>query len=199
MSTSDGSSDHPQGRSDEPFAPADPGDGRERWEYATRWPRVAWYQIIAEFAYLIVVSIVAWTGVLWTWNGGLSDLLSLEASQSPTVVNYTIAFLAGGLGGAAFSLKWLYHSVARGRWHRDRVLWRLSTPCISAALAPVLLALIRSELIQLVNPDPISSNQGVMAFAFLCGYFSDNVIGSMLRFAERVFGDRASEERDPNV
>jgi hypothetical protein len=29
------------------------------------------------------------------------------------------------LGGASFSLKWLYHSLAWREWNRDRIIWRL--------------------------------------------------------------------------
>lgn len=47
--------------------------------------------------------------------------------------SYVLAGLGGLLGGLVFCGKWLYHSIAKGRWHQDRRMWRfLPHGCRSA-------------------------------------------------------------------
>lgn len=177
------------------FAPADLTDAREQFDWASRWDRSAWKQIAAECAYLFLVTLVATALIFFEWNGNLANWFNVSQKRTFTFSIFTMAWTGGLLGGTTFCLKWLYHTVAKGHWNRDRVVWRVFTPLISAALSLALVALIRSDILKIINSGPLSHRSGVLAFAFLAGYFSDNVIASMLRLAEKLFGPLKQREQ----
>lgn len=170
------------------FAPGDLTDGRAPYDWETRWPARARKQIFAEALYLIVTIVAAGILVFLSWDGRLGDWLGVPPGRAKSFTSYAIAALGGAIGGATFSLKWLYHSVAHGRWHQDRLIWRVCTPVISGAVAFALIALVRSGVLQLLNAEPLRVSSGALAVGFIAGYFSDNVIASLLRMAEKVFG-----------
>jgi len=72
--------------------------------------------------------------VLKESSGIVFNLIGNPADSTPLVV-YAAVTLAGICGGCASSLKWLYHVVAKQRWHRDRIIWRLVVPPLSGILA----------------------------------------------------------------
>jgi hypothetical protein len=106
-----------------------------------------------------------------------------------------LAFGAGGLGGTLFGLKWLYHSTAKGMWHLDRRPWRLFTPWISSILSIAALALIRSNVITLLNPAPLGFPAGLLGVGFLVGYFSDITVGKLNEVALVLFGTQSERSR----
>lgn len=96
--------------------------------------------------------------------------------------------LSGTVGGTAFSLKWLYHSVAKWSWNRDRVLWRLIVPFLSGSLALFVSAMITAEVISVFNDDFFRNFYGALAGGFFIGYFSDNVLAALQNLAVKWFG-----------
>ncbi|MBI3495968.1 MAG: hypothetical protein HY058_01535 [Proteobacteria bacterium] len=98
-------------------------------------------------------------------------------------------FFAGGVGGITFSIKWLVHAVAWGKWHLDRRYWRLLVPLLGGVYACAVLTLFDAGLIgggqatERLRPLAISA-----AIAFLIGYFSDGVSGLLSNVANAVFG-----------
>jgi hypothetical protein len=96
-------------------------------------------------------------------------------------------FCTGALGGTTFSIKWLMHSVATGRWHLDRFYWRLFVPLVGGVYAVIVLNLAGAGLMS--GTITAQSSVGTLsALAFLVGYFSDGVSGSLTNVANAVFG-----------
>jgi len=130
------------------------------------------------------------------WAGSLQRPLALSADQYETFSRYSYAFLGGLLGGTLFDLKWLYHSVAKGKWHQDRRYWRLFTPFISAGLSFALVLLASSGLVPLLDDQGIRDSSAMtMGLGFLVGYFSDNTIAAMARLSDRLFGEKDSDKK----
>lgn len=96
--------------------------------------------------------------------------------------------LSGTLGGTSFALKWLYHSVAKGLWNQDRILWRLIVPVLSGTLAVFVSMLIASGVLSLINSRFFANFYGAVGVSWLVGYFSDNVLASLQKLALRWFG-----------
>jgi hypothetical protein len=97
-------------------------------------------------------------------------------------------FFTGCVGGTTFSIKWLIHSVAKGKWHLDRRYWRLLVPAIGGVYACVVMTLFGAGMFATqsaaqAGPMPITA-----ALAFLVGYFSDGVSGLLSNVANAVFG-----------
>ena len=105
-----------------------------------------------------------------------------------TVSSHVVAiYFIGGLGGTTFSIKWLVHACAKGKWHLDRRQWRLNIPLVGGAYACVVLTLLDGGLFghgaDVSRPFVLSA-----ALAFLVGYFSDGVSGLLSNVANAVFG-----------
>jgi hypothetical protein len=108
----------------EPTSLASLTDGRCVGQYQSTYSVGAWIQIIAELGYLLVLlglslailALLAKFAVLKESKGLVSGLIGDAATSAPLVVYAAVAF-AGICGGCASSLKWLYHSVAKQRWH----------------------------------------------------------------------------------
>lgn len=183
--------------SDEPgFAPADLTDGRPPFEWESRWPPEAQRGMRVEAAYIALVFVFGFTITYAVWSRRWD--FGLPSDEYRTLAQYSYAFLGGLLGGTLFDLKWLYHSVAKGKWHQDRRYWRLFTPFISAGLAFGIFLLASSGLIPLVDDDELRQSAAmVMGLSFLVGYFSDNATAAMARLAERLFGAKDSHKDEP--
>ena len=180
------------------FAPSDLTDGRPPFEWKSLWPSEARRGMRGEAIYIALVFALgfATTYAIWSrqWDFGLTDV------EYRTLAHHAYAFLGGLLGGTLFDLKWLYHSVAKGKWHLDRRYWRLFTPFISAGLAFGVFLLASSGLIPLVDEDELrQSGAMVMGLSFLVGYFSDNTTAAMARLADRLFGEKDSHKARPRA
>lgn len=101
-----------------------------------------------------------------------------------------IHFFSGGLGATIFATKWLYHSVARKKWHRDRILWRLNVPLIGAVLAVFVCFLFARAFGITFEKDTltIATIAQLTGFSFLVGLFADGVLASLERLARKIFG-----------
>lgn len=170
------------------FAPtADSRDGRERWNAKSRWSHGDWFQIIIEGLYLLAILAALPVAFISVWNESLRSLVGVSQHEYKTFQTAAYAVLGGVLGGTLFDLKWLYHSVARGTWHRDRLLWRIFTPMISGGLAFALVTLMASGIWPLLNTTKLRLPPVVVGTGFLVGYFSDIAIGAATNLAQRLF------------
>ena len=66
-------------------------------------------------------------------------------------------FCTGCVGGVTFSMKWLIHSVAKGKWHIDRRFWRLMVPMIGGVYACVVMTLFGAGLFAALLPRVVES------------------------------------------
>ena len=170
-------------------------DGRVPGDFATRYSASAWVQICLELLYLLLIlifgiSCLAWMAraVVLGLPGGFFAELFGEAPRNTPLLVWTAAGLAGACGGAASAVKWLYHSIAKQQWHRDRVVWRIVVPPLSAVLSVFAGLMIVSELIPIFNRALFTSPVTGAAFGFFVGMFSDNLLASLQKLAYRIFG-----------
>jgi hypothetical protein len=115
------------------------------------------------------------------------DIFGTLPNNMPLLV-WAAAALAGACGGAASALKWLYHSIAKQQWHRDRVVWRVVVPPLSSLLSVFAGLMIVSGLIPFFSKTPFDSPATGAAFGFFVGLFSDNLLASLQKLAFRIFG-----------
>lgn len=167
-------------------------DGRPPWDWKSRYPEEARALMKTEAFVLLAMLIIALVG-----DGiclGLADqhvAIDLGGPQLWISFRFLAIFCTGLLGGVTFSIKWLIHSVAKGKWHLDRRYWRLLVPAIGGVYACVVMSLFGAGLF---GPHPPSQSPeaspltGVAALAFLIGYFSDGVSGLLSNVANAVFG-----------
>ena len=178
------------------FAPADFNDGRERWDWQTKYPPDALKIIKREWIYLLILLYTTPFLMLLIWSKWIWGNLGLGQERYSLLARFSYAWLGGMLGGILFDVKWLYHSVAKGLWHRDRSLWRIFTPHISGALAFSLVLLISSNLLKAFDQAAFGSSVSVVAVSFLVGYFSDSAVAKLTELSETLFGTtRKGRER----
>jgi hypothetical protein len=175
---------------------SDLSDGHQPGEFRSSYPISAWIQIVPELMYLFVL--LAFTSIVLfevgyavagqpCSNCSLAIFTFRFAMQRTLLIWSSIA-LAGVTGGTTFGLKWLYHSVAKGAWRRDRVLWRITVPVISGVLAVFLASMIVSGLVPFFNRKTFDNFYIALGYGFFVGYFSDNALAALKRFANRTFG-----------
>jgi hypothetical protein len=161
------------------FAPDSPSDGRPPGDWMSRYPKPAQKQIIGETIYLLVLLYMAPLVMVFLNTGLLKTLFRFNDEQYRPFLTFGLAWLGGLLGGTLFDIKWLYHVVARDRWNRDRVYWRVLTPHVSAGLAFGTMALIASGIFRILDPATVNSKTLVVAVSFLVGYFSDSAVSKL--------------------
>ena len=171
-------------------------DGRKAGDLASRYPISAWVQIVIEFAYLVLVlsfcaCMLIRLGIVVTaspCNVCAVALPYLGDSFSRTFLIWLSIALAATSGGACFGLKWLYHSVGKAQWNRDRILWRITVPPVSGVSATFFAFMIASGLVPFLDHNSFNKFYAALGYGFLVGYFSDNVLAALKRFAEHTFG-----------
>jgi hypothetical protein len=191
----------PSARFSTPGAPSDDyTDDRPRWEWKSKYPDDArkeiWYEEKLLLIYLTISILVgafalSLSGQLIAINLPFSAVSADGASTQPlrmTLSSHVVAiYFIGFLGGTTFSIKWLVHACAKGKWHLDRRPWRLNTPLVGGVYACVVLTFLDSGLFvhgaDVSRPFVLSA-----ALAFLVGYFSDGVSGLLSNVANAVFG-----------
>jgi len=180
----------------EGFGQSDPTDGRKRLDWTSKYPPEAHKKIRAEAIYLFVLLIGAPIAMLILWLRFPMYWMRLSEHDYGVVLKFALAWLAGTLGGVLYDLKWLYHSVARQRWHVDRRLWRVFIPHISGGLAFGVVALIDANIIRVFDRTITARSVTVVGIAFLIGYFSDSAVAKMTEVADTLFGTTRSREKN---
>lgn len=168
-------------------------DGRKPWEWKSKFPSDARREIRVE-AYILVSGLLACV----LFSGGFLALgdqkITFSMSFGVTPLLFTLdskllaLFFTGCVGGITFSIKWLVHAAATGKWHQDRRYWRLLIPWLGGVYALAVLALASGGYVGGQNSDPARFAAASPALAFLIGYFSDGVSGLLSNIANAVFG-----------
>jgi hypothetical protein len=181
-SSAGGEPSHP----DPGFAPAELTDGRVVGDWKTRYKdKTAQRAILVEVVYVLLITFLAPALMAIAEFGWPRIWLHLDMSTWVPVQHYSFAWLGGLLGGSLFTMKWMYHSVAKGTWNQDRRLWRLFTPLLSAGVGFTIVILSAARVIPVFGADIVSTNGGALAVGILVGYFSDL---TMSRLSEVAFG-----------
>jgi len=178
------------------FGQADPTDGRERFDWRSRYTDpIAIKKQHAEAIYLAVLLFSMPLLMVLLWLEYPKHWLHLSDERYAPLVKYGFAWAAGTMGGVLFDLKWLYHTVARGLWHLDRRLWRIFTPHISGGLSFFVLALVASGGLRIFDSRATNSPALIIGLGFLVGYFSDSAIAKLTEVAETLFGTTRAKEK----
>lgn len=181
--------------SDEPQPAVELTDGREPGNFATRYPLWAWLQIGLEFVFLLVVLTAVSVSLLTIGKAvGAKPALpqdiafGLKYPTDRTFLLWVSIALSGTAGGTAFALKWLYHSVAKWTWNRDRILWRFIVPPLSGVFAVFVAFMVSAEIVPFLNAKAFDNFYRALGAGFLLGYFSDNVLAALQNLAVKWFG-----------
>lgn len=162
------------------FAPDAPTDGRKLYEWESRWPQKARQRQMGESVYLILFLI------------GPCIVLVFHLLNTLRLPPEILATLAGISGGSAFSIKWFYHSIAKGLWHVDRFYWRIFTPLVSGVIAFFSAILVRSEILNIFKAETFEKPANMIILGFVAGYFSDSAIAKFAEVAASLFGQTSS-------
>lgn len=181
--------------------PAALSDGRKPGEIRTRFDAFAWTQIAFELVYLAIwLCVCAWILI----NIGYHVASPAAAAASPLPFNLQFprdrTFLiwislatSGCVGGTAFALKWLYHSVAKDMWNVDRLVWRLVVPGLSGVFAVFVAFMVAAGIVPFLSTRAFDHFYRVLGTGFFLGYFSDNVLAKLQRLANQWFGVAGGE------
>jgi hypothetical protein len=172
-------------------------DGRDPLEWRSKYSDPKAKQgIRIEATYLACLLFGVPLMMVLLWSELPRRFIELPDAKFTSLCTFGFAWLGGTLGGTLFSLKWLYHSVARRKWHLDRRLWRLFTPHISGGLAFAMTTLMASGAITLVNQNALHNHAFTVGAAFLVGYFSDSAIAKLYEVAETLFGTTRAPDQN---
>jgi hypothetical protein len=179
-------------------------DHRPLGSYESRYGASAWVQIVAELLILLVYISAALAGVIVSVqlvgqracrNVCPAATLSGFEWLVRSVLPWSAMFFAALAGGAIFAMKWLYHSVAKAEWNRDRILWRFIAPINSAVLATAAGFGISAGIMPFLDQNSFNNLYAALFFGFFIGHFSDNVLAALQRLARKWFGtqDKTAE------
>ena len=160
-------------------------DGRKRYQSKSRYNKYFKREIWCEAIFLFFIMFMSIIVIFLNWKGDLVNWLNLTPEQIPTFKKYIYYSMSGMLGGVTFGTKYFYRVVARGWWHQDRRLWRVTSPLISTIIAFMTGVLIEAQLINTSVPILTTS---IIAIGFLAGYFADEAVGKMYEIANVIFG-----------
>jgi hypothetical protein len=169
-------------------------DGRQPWDWRSKYRWHVWLQICLEGAALIGLLGVSLYGLAAAAAAALplSEVRPRTwlgiVGLTPEMVVWASVALGGMSGGCANSLKWLYHGVAHGKWHRDRIVWRMVVPILSATLALFTALMIGSGIVPIFSRTVFDNWKVGAAFGFFVGFFSDNLVASLQRLATQTLG-----------
>lgn len=175
-------------------------DGRQAYQPSTKYTE-PWVPcaIALETAYLLLLLGIAFSLIFLAWCGGVSAFFVSFCKINPwahgkplSLETFVLYTSSGLLGGLVFGLKFFYHAVATGRWHRDRRIWRIVSPILSASMAFVFCAMTNASLF---SSQSGSSRAGIVAVGFIIGYFADRAIAKLAEIANVVFGGQITDSK----
>lgn len=178
----------------------DPTDGRDDWNWKSEYPVNIRIVIWCEAAYLSFWFLLSWGLLFLVWTNYFECTLVEKVGASAYGAFKQVSYfsLGGILGGLVFGFKYMFHVVAKGRWHLDRQLWRFLSPFMSLTVAVMIASLfgIGGELgdtqspieSTLVGSIPVSEISSLLGLGFVTGYFSDKAIAKMQEIASVMFG-----------
>jgi len=168
----------------------DDKDGRQPYDWETRYPKQAWVQIIIEAAYTILLGLVTLLLLFLNWTGTLASLSPIPVPSTEVFSNLVCYMLAAQLGGVAFGAKYLYRVVGRGEWHQDRAIWRVMSPFVALLLGLAVAPLMYASFIN----NHLGPSAGIAKFilGFIVGFFADQAAGKLNDVAKVLFGDNGT-------
>lgn len=175
------------------FAPGEPTDRRPVGSWETRYSAGARKQIRLEASYVTGLFVLTTLCILFLAMEPKLNILGSADLAVRELLPFLLAFFGGMFGGTLFSMKWLYHSVARGLWNADRRLWRLFTPLLSAGAAVGVVVLSAGSVIPIFNERVVRSPSGALGISIIAGYFSDRAFSALERLAEDRFGMKKAQ------
>ncbi len=163
-------------------------DGRKQWDWDSHFPLEA-RKLMNTEAYALLAMLMASLLGAGAFLGLADQTSWIDIGSLKLWISFRLfaIFFTGCVGGVTFSIKWLIHAAAKGKWHRDRRYWRLMVPTIGGVYACVVMTLFASGMFsgQAAQASGVASTA---ALAFLVGYFSDGVSGLLSNIANAVFG-----------
>lgn len=178
------------------FAPDEPTDERAVGDWFTRYPDATARRAIrfeAGFVWgTLALSVVGITAVA---TQSVIQVIPIETKDWAALSPFVLSYLGGILGGTLFAMKWLYHSVAKCLWNRDRRLWRTFTPFLSGGASLTIILLCASGALPLFGPELVRTNVGALGLSIVFGYFSDRAFSSLERLAEDNLGPMRKKRR----
>jgi hypothetical protein len=168
-------------------------DGRSVGDWKSRWPTRVWVQVCIEASYIVGVTVFAFWMLYAGWSGGAAEWLSVPDEKKLEFSRCWLYSFAGLLGGVLFGIKWLYHSVAKGLWNVDRVLWRVLSPLMSFCIAFAVSFMTAGGALGKVGAE---NTAGWITFGFLVGLFSDTAMGKMQEIVYVLFGSPKSDKKE---
>lgn len=176
------------------FGNSEPTDGRIQWDWKSKYPQEALSIIRFEAFFLLVLFFLALIMIFLTWTESLHHFIKYCCGKDTygSFNTYSYITFSGLLAGVIFSVKYLYHAVARGTWHLDRQLWRFMSPVMSLGVAFIVGALVNANLMNGTKA-PISAAAAV-SIGFMAGYFSDTAIAKMYEIANVIFGTNKAHQ-----
>lgn len=185
---------------DKPYKDYDLSDNRKPGDWSSRYSWVAWIQIAVELLYLLFLLLICLALLFDAIVSSNLNSATEQVQSSLMGISITVAIakwialaVSGMIGGIVFDLKWLYHSVAYHIWNRDRCLWRVSVPIISAMVSLFTGFLFASGLVPFLKDEPFDNIYTLLGCGFVFGYFSDNILAALQNFALRIFGTLSSD------
>lgn len=159
-----------------------PDDGHGQWDWKTKYEEDAWKKINREAIYLGILLVLGVLMLILNYLGVLYDgytLVDMRLSALDFLKEmYCVIF--GFLGGTVYGIKILYKAVAQGKWHRDRLLWRIFTPWVSLILSIVVASTMTAAVFS-------ENNYSAIVIGFFAGYFSESAIGKLFEIARIMF------------
>lgn len=169
-------------------------DGRPLYDWPSKYHRGAWIRIVIEGLYLVGVlagSIFllyrVWR-LFWAAEGSAGTTVPPLNGSEREVLVWAAVMLGGFCGGCAFAMKWLYHTVAYGKWHTDRIVWRIFVPILAGTIALFTGLIIGSGLLPIFSHSVLDGPNVGAAFGFFVGFFSDNLVATLQRKADQILG-----------
>ena len=160
-----------------------PDDGHKEWDWPSKYKNGAWVHIIIQFSYLCLLLLLAFVFLYLAFSGRLYlwyKKMSVNVVPEDVFRRGAYCIISGFLGGVVFGIKILYKAVASGRWHLDRVLWRIATPWVSLALSIVISSIMAEDVFS-------KSSFVAVSIGFFAGYFSESAIGKLYEIANLLF------------
>lgn len=160
-------------------------DGREPYDWKSKYPKEARVEILREAIYIGIVLGLSLLGLYLNWFGVFSCHLKDDPTRVIAFEGIVLYFFSGLIGGTIFGIKYFYRVVARGYWTQDRKYWRVFSPWISACVALVVGCMVVSGYVNAVQTPSTATG---LCVGFIAGYFADEAVGKMSEVATALFG-----------
>lgn len=155
-------------------------DGRKRWSWESMYPDDAKILIRCEAYVLLLGLIIVVISLIFTLG---FDQKTVNKYHITVDLQLVSIFFVGCMGGVAYSMKWLMHSVAKGMWHSDRRLWRYFSPILAGVYT---MAVFHIGFFAWANTTNIDME--TYGIAFLIGYFGDGISAALTNVARAILG-----------